>query len=214
MAHLVLLGDSVFDNAASVPHEPAVIEQLRSRLGAGWTVSLRALDGNVTADVEHQLRDLPADATHLVVSCGGNDALGYLPVLREAARSVAGVLERFAGIRAAFRDRYRHMLHTTRACGLPLAVCTVYDRVPDLEPAAHAALAMFNEVIFREALATGITVIDLRLICAQREDFSALSPIEPSRRGGARIADAIADFASGAGPRVDVLVGRPAPGTG
>lgn len=32
MPHIVLLGDSIFDNAADVPGEPPVIEQLRARL--------------------------------------------------------------------------------------------------------------------------------------------------------------------------------------
>jgi hypothetical protein len=34
------------------------------------------VDGAVTNDVVGQLADLPADATHLVLSVGGNDLLG------------------------------------------------------------------------------------------------------------------------------------------
>ena len=76
MAHVVLLGDSIFDNARYVPGRPAVIEQVRQALPGGWRASLLAVDGHVTGDVAGQLRGLPADATHLVVSAGGNDALG------------------------------------------------------------------------------------------------------------------------------------------
>ena len=32
MKHVVLLGDSVFDNSAYVPNEPDVIEQLKRKL--------------------------------------------------------------------------------------------------------------------------------------------------------------------------------------
>ena len=37
MGHVVLLGDSIFDNGRYVPGEPAVIDQLRSALPKGWT---------------------------------------------------------------------------------------------------------------------------------------------------------------------------------
>ena len=74
MGHVVLLGDSILDNARYVPDRPAVIEQLREALPRGWQASLLAVDGHITEDVAKQLNKLPADATHLVVSAGGNDA--------------------------------------------------------------------------------------------------------------------------------------------
>ena len=191
MAHAVLLGDSIFDNAAYVPDGPAVIDQLRGILPKDWAVSLLAVDGHVTADVETQLEKVCNDATHLVVSCGGNDALGYLPVLSERARTVAEALDRFAQIRADFRERYRCMLEQVVAMGRDVTVCTVYDCVPDLEPMAHAALSMFNEVILREAISAKVAVIDLRLVCTERSDYSEISPIEPSQRGAEKIANVI-----------------------
>ena len=39
MSHLVLLGDSIFDNARYVPGGPAVIEQVRQSLPTGWRAS-------------------------------------------------------------------------------------------------------------------------------------------------------------------------------
>ena len=53
---------------------------------------------------------------------------------------------------------------------------------------AHAALSMFNAIIFREAISAKVTIIDLRLVCTERTDYSELSPIEPSEKGGAKIA--------------------------
>ena len=49
--YVVLLGDSIFDNARYVPGRPAVIEQVPGALPQGWRASLRAADGHVTADV-------------------------------------------------------------------------------------------------------------------------------------------------------------------
>src|SRR6516164_8161432 len=68
MPHLVLLGDSVFDNARYVPDRPAVIEQVRESLPADWRATLLAVDGHVVEDVAKQLRGLPPDATHLFIS--------------------------------------------------------------------------------------------------------------------------------------------------
>ena len=68
MGHVVLLGDSVLNNAAYVPDQPDVVTQLRSLLPSGWTASLNAVDGSVTGDVRRQLGRLPPDVTHLVVS--------------------------------------------------------------------------------------------------------------------------------------------------
>lgn len=55
MAHIVLLGDSIFDNAAYVPAGMEVQAQLRARLGPAHRVSLLARDGNVLADMVKQV---------------------------------------------------------------------------------------------------------------------------------------------------------------
>src|SRR5579884_1626800 len=113
MGHLVLLGDSIFDNGRYVgPDEPAVIEQVRAALPAGWDATLLAVDGSVAGDVPAQLAGLPKDASHVVVSAGGNDALGHLSMLTEAAESVAEVFGRLAAIGEQFERSYLRMLGT------------------------------------------------------------------------------------------------------
>ena len=76
MSHLVLLGDSIFDNGAYVDGAPTVIDQVRSLLPKGWKATLLAVNGNVTLNVREQIKRIPVDATHLVISMGGNDAFG------------------------------------------------------------------------------------------------------------------------------------------
>jgi hypothetical protein len=49
---------------------------------------------------------------------------------------------------------------------------------------ALTALALFNEVILEEACKRKLAVIDLRTICNEKEDYSEVSPIEPSHQGG------------------------------
>jgi hypothetical protein len=52
-----------------------------------------------------------------------------------------------------------------------------------------AGLALFNDVITREAFARGLPLIDLRLVFSEGADFA--NPIEPSVQGGGKIAAAI-----------------------
>src|SRR5688572_19366887 len=110
MPHLVLLGDSIFDNGVYVPGHPPVIDQVRVELPSGWLATLLAVDGNIAIDVVRHLDQLPADATHLAVSTGGNNALIASSILAQPARSVSEVLHEMAHIQADFRREYREML--------------------------------------------------------------------------------------------------------
>lgn len=199
MNHVVLLGDNVFDNGAYLqPGEPHVPAQVRSRLPEGWRVTMNAAEGAVTTHLKSQLGGQPADASHLVVSIGGNDALGCSAIIREGARSVAEVLTRIADTRDSFARCYRNMLDLVMSYRLPTALCTIYDgRSPDQDDRRHAvtSLSVFNDVITREAFSRRMSLIDLRLICSHHDDYA--NPIELSAKGGDKIAQAIAQVVAG-----------------
>ena len=197
MSHLVLLGDSIFDNAAYVPGGPDVVRQLREVLPHGWKATLLALDGATTRGVANQVARLPRDATHLVVSVGGNDALGASHLLGSAVRSVAEAVAVLAEAQDQFERSYGEMLAAVLAKRLPTALCTIYDTPPSAPEhrIIKSALALFNDRITRAAFAHSLPLIDLRLICDEEEDYA--NPIEPSVRGGAKMAAAIARFAAG-----------------
>ena len=191
--HVVLLGDSIFDNAAYTGGAPDVLDRLRRRLPDGWRATLGAVDGGTTGSVREQLGRLPPDATHLIVSAGGNDALGHIDFLGDPAGSTAEALLGLADIAAAFERGYYAMLADVLARGLPTAICTVYyPRFPDptLQKVAITALAVFNDCIIRAALAHRLPLLDLRLVCTEEGDYA--DPIEPSAQGGEKIASAIA----------------------
>jgi hypothetical protein len=195
--HIVLLGDSIFDNGVYVPGEPDVVRQLRSVLPPGWQASLLAVDGAVSGDVPRQLGRLPAEASLLVVSAGGNDALGASPLLGQAVRSVGEGVALLAESQRDFAERYNAMVDAVTAKKLPTALCTIYDAnySPPQGPVITAGLSLFNDVITRAAFARALPLIDLRLICDRPEDYA--NPIEPSARGGQKIATAIAALALG-----------------
>jgi hypothetical protein len=190
--HVVLLGDSIFDNKAYVGAGPSVLDQMHAALGDGGTASLLAVDGSVVDDLPRQLARLPGGATHLVLSAGGNDALRAEPLLFQNAGTVAEALLALEAVQAEFAMRYRVMLDRVLDRGLPLAVCTIYD--PNFEDdeqqkVSRAALALFNDVITRAAFARGLPVVDLRVIFDRRSYYA--NPIEPGPEGGARLVAAI-----------------------
>jgi len=207
MGRVVLLGDSIFDNAAYVAGAPAVVEQVRRKLPAGFGATLAAVDGSRMHDVPRQLGGVPDDATHLVLSVGGNDVLGDSDFLDAPARSNAEALLGLAEIGDRFERGYRAVLAEVLSRRLPTAICTIYyPRFPDptLQKLAVTALTVFNDCIVRAAFVHGLPLLDLRLICDERGDYA--NPIEPSAQGGEKIARAILEFVkqgpAGGGARV------------
>lgn len=199
MPHAVLLGDSIFDNAAYVGGGPDVATQLERILPRDWRVTLAAVDGAVVADVERQLAGIPRDSTHLVLSVGGNDALGHIDILDRPAVSMAEALDTLAAMGDAFQSRYLRLVERISRLGLPLTLCTIYNGNlpdPDVQRRASTALIVFNDVILRAALALGAGIIELRAVCATPGDYA--NPIEPSVQGGERIARAVREALLGA----------------
>ena len=192
MKHLVLLGDSILDNGSYTAGGPAVIAQVQGQLPEGWKASLGAIDGSTTEDIPAQLAALPKEATHLLLSVGGNDAMLHIEVLDTPVVNSAEAFMLLSGAVREFELAYRAALEACLALGLPLVVCTVYNgNFPDpaLQERITVALAAFNDVIIRVAVERQLRVIDLRLVCFAPNDYA--NPIEPSSVGGAKIARAI-----------------------
>ena len=192
MTHIALLGDSIFDNAPYVAAGQEVVEQLRRSLLPRWRATLLARDGAVLAGVHDQVRRVPPDASHLFVSAGGNDGLGWTPLFGERVTSVAEALTRLGSVRREFQTRYRAMLDDVLGLERPTTVCTIYDvRFPDpaLREVAITALTLLNDIITREAGRRGLPLLDLRLLLDDDADFA--NPIEPSAEGGQKLARAI-----------------------
>ena len=191
----MLLGDSIFDNAAYLAAGTLdVVRQVRQQFPYESKATLAAIDGSKMRDVRKQLRSLPTDATHLVLSVGGNDALGSSDFLTAPSRSTAETLLGLADIGDEFERTYFAMLTEVLAQGLPTAVCSVYyPRFPEatLQRMAVTALTVFNDCIIRAAFAHSLPLLDLRLICTEEGDYA--NSIEPSARGGEKIARAIVE---------------------
>jgi hypothetical protein len=210
MSHVILLGDSIFDNAAYVRGGPDVVKQVRAKLPFQAKASLLAVDGDHSRDVLGQLRGIPSDATHLVVSAGGNDALGASHILGQSVGNVAEAVSLLETAQSRFARHYEEMADAVLARGLPTAFCTIYDTPPSSpdQRIVRTALAIFNDAITRTVFSRGAALIDLRLICSEDKDYA--NRIEPSAHGGDKISAAIARFvagASGTERRSDIIAG-------
>jgi lysophospholipase L1-like esterase len=191
-SHIALLGDSIFDNKAYVGSEPDVVEHLRRLLPPPWRATLTAVDGSTTRDLERQLTRAPRDASHLIISIGGNDAWMNRDLLSTTVRSTGETLALFSDRLGEFERSYGFAIDRALQLGKPTAVCTIYEGALEPEEAriARVALMTFNDIVLRTAFARGVPIIDLRFVCTEAADYA--NPIEPSGSGGRKIAEAIA----------------------
>ncbi len=156
-------------------------------------VTLLAIDGSVTSQVAPQLNRVPPDATHLFVSSGGNDALKakYQILNLDKNLEISTFLERITTQVRQFRNEYRHLLNEIEKLNLPTTVCTIYSSIPGLEEKFKTILSAFNDAIIQEAVARHMPIIELQQVCTDTQDYSPISPIEPSAAGGKKIAERI-----------------------
>jgi hypothetical protein len=199
MPHVVLIGDSILDNAAYTRGGPDVVTQVRDLLPPGWEATLLAVDGSTTDHVADQIGRLPKQATHLVLSVGGNNALMHLQILQAPVSSMTESIEALADVAVDFETRYRAAVAACLDADLPLAVCTIYNGCFDdqsFQRIASTTLTVFNDAIIRVAVEHSLPVIDLRAVCVTSDDYA--NPIEPSSVGGAKIARVIVGLVCGA----------------
>ena len=205
---VVLLGDSIIDNAPYIAAgELDVAGQLRELL-PDWQVDKRALDGSICADViDQQLADPIPEGALIVLSTGGNDALGEIDLLLSPAPVTnAEAMIELRRLREKFRDEYVPVMDRLVGYDRPILVLTIYnprfeleDAPEGLQEAAEGALSAFNDVIQQEALRHGADILDTRILCADASDFA--NPIEPSAKGGQKIAKGISAWLSSISPQ-------------
>ena len=170
MPHVVLVGDSIFDNRVYTGGGPDVVTQLRQVLPADWTATLVAVDGHMTGDIRHQLTRLPTDSTHLALSVGGNDALSCLPVLDVPAADVRQGIATIAAVTTQFEVQYVEAVEACLRTGLPLVLCTIYNGCfadAAFQRIATTIVALFDDVILRTAAGRGRAAGVRRAGCSQ-----------------------------------------------
>ena len=204
---VLVCGDSILDNGAYVGLLGRSLKSHLKGLLEGWRIDFRAVDGAVCADVAgRQLRGGEGAFDAAVVSVGGNDALGNLPLLEDPQeRRLIDFALVLADIQEAFRADYAAVLDAAARHAPRVLALTIYrprfhlDGMPaELQRAGSALLSLFNDVIQEEAGARGHHILDIRGICDSDRHFA--NAIEPSDLGGREIARAIAERLESLGP--------------
>jgi hypothetical protein len=118
VSHIVLLGDSIFDNRAYTEGGPDVVSQVQELLPLGSHATLLAVDGSTTEDIPSQAQRIPSDATHLVLSVGGNDAIMNSDVLLKSFDSPVTALAKLADLwQELDTPTSPHLTHNSGRCG-------------------------------------------------------------------------------------------------
>ena len=126
MKHILLAGDSIFDNKSYLkPDQLSVSQHLKSQMPSD-KVSLLATDGAKIRDIKTQIDNIPADGTHLVISAGGNDALSHINIFNQPCGSIGYALERLCTIRDEFDEQYWELITLAHDKDIPLTLCTIY----------------------------------------------------------------------------------------
>jgi len=119
--HVVLLGDSIFDNAAAAGHGLDVQSHLRQQLPAD-EVTLLAVDGAMIEHVPFQLVDFPFSVTHMVLSVGGNNLLQHTALGYTFAGTIGLALARMHDIVLEFEQAYLDLVQKLISYELPLVL--------------------------------------------------------------------------------------------
>jgi lysophospholipase L1-like esterase len=190
---VILLGDSILDNWPYTRPAPDTTSHLSDLLGSAWSVERLALDGATLSSVPLQLDRLRHRPTWAVMSIGGNDLAAHIGLLGRQATSSAELLGELLRIADDFSRSYEAVIRAVADRAEKVLLCTIYE-VP-LEPSslarlARAPLGLINDRIVATGARVGADVLDIRTVCTEQADF--VLQIEPSARGAAKIAEAIA----------------------
>jgi len=204
--HVVLIGDGLGGLAQQHRRGAAGLEgKLMPGRREPWTLSLVSADEILGAA---HLFSFPEDATHVVISIEGNRAIQESGLLEGKPASMEEGLARLSFAADQFEDKVAALIHAAQAARLPMVICSMWPprySQPTRQRAAVAALGIFNSRILRRALDARISMVDLRKLCDEPQDYADHTML--SRSGLQKAANVVARAlyeASRRGPGTEV----------
>merc|ERR1719330_751867 len=177
----------------------SVSKQLKQRCDSRrWTMTMLAQDGALLEDVMiRQLPLIPPRATHVVLSCSGNDLLALLNQMVVANFTLGSVYAAVGEGLKLVAEQYRDLIQLLKRLKCHVACCTVYR--PNFnqfffKSLATVSLGLHNSRLMQIAEDLHCSVLDLANILEGKEDFA--NPLELSTRGGAKVVENITRFVS------------------
>jgi hypothetical protein len=188
--HVVLLGDALLDAYSSIDKTPGEFENaLLPGTRDQWKISVVS-----AAEVERAGPSLvlPGDATHAIIFIEGNQAIEQSGLLHSQSNAYGQTLEQLSLAADEFERTFALLVHAAQAARLVIMVCTMFApnyRDPVRQRTACAALAVFNDRVTKRAAEARVSLIDLRLICNEPEDYD--KPTRLSKSGLQKAANVI-----------------------
>jgi hypothetical protein len=179
--NIVLIGDSMLNNSTYVLGGESVPDLLSKKF-VGNTVYNFAKDGATISDCYAQLDKISTDLnnsnTYVVFSCGGNNILNSRVKMDQTA------------INKLFTE-YSELVKSikTRASNSLIYVLNLYTPTSGRYVSYHSAINQWNKLLEDNAPSLQYEIIKTSNLLVTDEDFAY--NIEPSYKGGKKIADAI-----------------------
>lgn len=188
--HVVLIGDALGELARRLQQEPGPVESklVPGRIG-DWKLTMLPAGDVIKPST---LSELPDDGTHIVISIEGNRAIERSDLLLGRPASYAEALARLSLAADQFEAVVKALIRISQAACLPTVICTMWlphHPEPARQRAAAAALAIFNDRIFRCAAEARLAIVDLRSVCSDDDDYTGATLL--SRGGLAKASNAV-----------------------
>lgn len=171
--HVVLIGDGLGDLARL---QQKTLGALEGKLMPGrrdpWTLTVLLADHVVKSSHEF---NFPADATHIVISVEGNHAIRESGLLHGQAASMEEGLARLSLAADQFENKIEALIQVAQATRVPTVICNMWPprySEPTHQRAAVAALGIFNSRILHRAVEARISLVDLRRVCSEQQDYA------------------------------------------
>lgn len=184
--HLVLLGDALQNiDLGDGEIENALVPRPRNP----WKITvLQALCKQQRGHV----REIPEDATHVVISIEGAWAIEQSGLLRGGTHTISEALETLAAAADEFESILDGIIAAARETGLPTLLCTLVparSAGSAQQRAVTTALAIFNDRLLRRAIAEKLSIVDMRAVCTDDADYASATVL--SRAGVRKTANVI-----------------------
>jgi hypothetical protein len=123
-----------------------------------------------------RVRVIPAEVTHIGICVDGGWAIETSGLLQGSARTIREALDGLARAADEFENMFVRLIAAATETSVPTIVCTLVPAryvEPSQERVAATALAIFNDRILRRTIAAHLSIVELRLICDEDNDYAS-----------------------------------------
>jgi hypothetical protein len=168
--HLVLLGDALQNiDLGKGQAESALVPRPRNP----WKLTVLQPPEVLR---QGRVRAIPAEVTHIVICVDGGWAIETSGLLQGSARTIREALDALARAADEFENMFTRLTAAATEAGVPTIVCTLVPAryvEPSQQRVAATALAIFNDRILRRAAAARLSIVELRLVCDEDNDYAS-----------------------------------------